>query len=116
MKLIYIIILWQEENKIFEWITKQNKNVFKINRHSPAIEKLFSMLYMATNNELEDAFITSALVYTFLMKLSRHLFDKKHKTWRERITQDVSYMKENYHKQLTLNDIVKVTGITKNHL
>jgi|SRR5690625_504986 len=112
---IFITFFGHEAKKIFEWITKQNKNVFKINRHSPAIEKLFSMLYMATNNELEDAFITSALVYTFLMKLSRHLFDKKHKTWPEPITQAVSYMKQNYHKQLTLNDIVKVTGITKYH-
>ncbi|MFA9557655.1 helix-turn-helix domain-containing protein [Evansella sp. AB-rgal1] len=114
---VYITLFGEEAHHIYESITKEVGSIIKVDPNSTPIKLLFSIYEKASGNELQDAFATSNLAYSFLMELNRFIFhlEKKEQGYPKSVVNAVTFMNNNYEKPISLDDIVAASGISKYH-
>lgn len=113
---VHITLFGSEAIKYFEKITDDVGHILKLNMYATPITHIFDLLSKVNNDQLNDAYITSSLAYTFLMELQRFILKiERNNTLPDPIKEATVYINENYSDQLTLDDIVEVSGLSKYH-
>lgn len=76
--------------------------------------KIYSL---ATNHVIKDGYITSAISYEFIMNLWKSLVSQPKKDQSVNYSMDsaVCFMKNNYHKTISLDDIASSVAMSKFH-
>lgn len=113
---VHITLFGSEAIKYFKKITDDVGHILKLNMYATPITHIFDLLSKVNNDQLNDAYITSSLAYTFLMELQRFILKiERNDTLPDPIKKATVYIHENYSDQLTLDDIVGVSGLSKYH-
>lgn len=113
---IHLALFGEEAVRSFEAITDNAGHLLKLDLNSKPITTIFELLRKVSNNEINDAYEASSFAYTFLMALHRYILDKKdNETWPEPISKSILFIENNYAHNLSLDDIVDVSGISKYH-
>src|SRR5690625_592888 len=113
---VHITLFGPEALQYFEEITDDVGHILTLDIYATPITHIFDVLSKVNHNQLNDAYITSSLAYTFLMELQRFVLNiDRNDTLPDPIKKAVVYMNENYADQLSLDDIVDVSGLSKYH-
>lgn len=113
---VYITLFGEEAMRCFQSITDRVGCIIKLNVYAEPITHIFNLLIKVANNQMNDPYITSSSAYTFLMELQRFILNIEcNQTLPEPIKKATVYINENYASQLTLDDIVEVSGLSKYH-
>lgn len=113
---VHITLFGSEAIRYFEKITDDVGHILKLGTYDTPITHIFDVLSKVNNNQLNDAYTTSALAYTFLMELQRFILNiANNNTLPDPIKKAIVYINESYSDQLTLDDIVEISGLSKYH-
>lgn len=115
-ELVHITLFGSEALNYFQKITDNVGHILKLDIYDTPITLIFDVLSKVNNNQLNDAYITSSLAFTFLMELQRFVLNIEHNnTLPDPIQKATIFINKNYSDQLTLDDIVEVSGLSKYH-
>lgn len=113
---VHITLFGSEAMKYFQKTIDQVGYILKLDIYASPITHIFDILNKVNNNQLNDAYVTSSLAYVFLMELQRFVLNiEGNDTLPDSIKKATVYINENYADQLTLDDIVEVSGLSKYH-
>lgn len=113
---IYITLFGDEAFHSYEKITEEIGHVFKLDVYAPAIQSIFQTLDKVRQQQMNNAYVTSAAAYEFLMKLSADIFQAKDEnTLPSAVTEATAFMNSNYADPISLDDIVDASGLSKYH-
>lgn len=113
---IHITLFGSEALAYYQTITDDIGHILELDRYTTPITHIFDVLSKVSNNQLNDAYITSSLAYTFLMELQRFVLNLEHNdTLPDPIKKATGFINENYFEQLSLDEIVEVSGLSKYH-
>lgn len=113
---VHITLFGTETLRYFKDITSQVGHILKLDLYATPITHIFNLLKKVDDNQMNDAYVTSSLAYTFLMELQRFILNiESNQTLPDAIKKATVYIDENYADQLSLDDIVEVSGLSKYH-
>lgn len=101
-----------------EWVKLQRMygNVIRLHKEEGVIKYLFDIYWSAANDDIKDGFHTSAIAYEFIMKLNKSLNLTKLEFSKNRsMEQAILFMKQNFHKDISLLDIANHIHMSKFH-
>lgn len=112
---IHLTLFGDEALECFERITNEVGHIIKLDTHAPPINLFSSIFEKATSNELNDAYVSSSLSYSFLMELYRYILNvgKIQQEWPIPVSNAINFIHNNYDKQITLDHIVEASGRSK---
>lgn len=113
---IHITLFGQEALRCYEKIIDQFGHILKLGLYDPPITHIFDLLKVVSRNQINDSYETSAAAYSFLMKLQQFLLsvDNDQKT-PESIAKALVFIENQYKNQISLDDIVEASGLSKYH-
>lgn len=112
---IFLTFYGREAEKWFERITEKFGQVLDLDSDSPPINLIFHLLHKAANNDLQDAFESSAYAYSFLMNIMSHMQNSRNQQWPSSVLKAVQFIKKNYTEPISLDEIVQITSMSKYH-
>lgn len=128
-----LVLSMQIENNFFDDVLKGSRNLFlcnsalKENEHYKDIRKILAqMLYEYSNREYGYNFKVMSLLYNliYLLKVNFAISEDfevkalkiKNSKYTERINNIISYIKRNYHEQVSLQDVADSQYLTPEYL
>lgn len=113
---VHITLFGEEAIRFYQKITDDLGHVLKFDFYASPITHIFELLKKISNNQINDAYETSALAYSFLMKLERFLLNiENDKKVPEPITKALLFIDNQYANPISLDDIVDASGLSKYH-
>lgn len=112
---IFITLYGKEALKCLDLIKMRHGQIIHLDSNSAPVTHIFNLLEKATGNELQDAYESSAMAYSFLMQLTRHVLNNEHQSWPESVTKAVLYIQQHFAEPISLDDIVEIAGMSKYH-
>ena len=113
---IHLTLIGEEAIRSHQSITNDLGQVFHLDLHSNPISIIFELFREVSDQKINDAYQASAFAFLFLMELHRFSFNlKNNKDEPESITKATIFIKNNYADPITLDDIVKASGLSKYH-
>lgn len=112
---VFITLYGNEAQKSFELLKNKFGQILHLDSSSPPIKQLFDLMNKAQNMMLQDAFVSSAYAYSFLMNLISHVKNSDNKPWPESVLRAIYFIQQNYDKPLSLDDIVQAAKVSKYH-
>lgn len=113
---IHLTLFGEEAVRSYEAITDNMGHLLKLDLNSKPITTFFRLLREVSNNKINDAYEASSFAYTFLMELHRYILDiKDNEEWPESIARATLFIDNNYVLNLSLDDIVDASGLSKYH-
>ena len=113
---IHFTLYGDEANHSYHSITNDLGHVFNLDLHSAPISIILNLLRDVSKGSINDAYEASSSAYAFLMELHRFALNlNKNKEWPESITKAKIFIDTNYAYPITLDDIVKASGLSKYH-
>lgn len=113
---VHITLFGTEAIKYHQSITDDVGHILKLDVYVTAISHIFDLLRKVADNQMNDAYVTSSLAYTFLMELQRFILNiESNQTLPDPIEKAKVFINENYVNQISLDDIVEVSGLSKYH-
>jgi len=113
---VHITLFGTEAMRFYQSITNDVGHILKLGVYTTPISHIFNLLKMVADNQMNDAYVTSSLAYTFLMELQRFILNiESNQPLPDPIKKATVYINENYTSQLSLDDIVEVSGLSKYH-
>lgn len=113
---VHLTLIGEEALACYKTITKEKGHVLTLPATSRPIKRIIDILQRVDSDQLTDSYEASSLAYTFLMELERHvLFSHDKKEWPKSITKAIHYIDHHFSSDLTLDDIVDVSGQSKYH-
>lgn len=113
---VHITLFGEEAIRFFTDIINNAGHILKLDLYAKPILHIFDLLKKVGDNQMNDAYITSSLAYTFLMELQRSILNiESNQMLPDPIKKATVYIHENYTDQLSLDDIVEVSGLSKYH-
>lgn len=111
---IHLTLHGKEALHSHQSITKDLGQVFKLDFHSTPVSMIFDLINDVANNQINDAFESSARAFNFLMELHRFALNLQTKNeWPESINKATTYIDNHYTSPITLDDIVEASGLSK---
>ena len=118
-KFIFVTFAGDEVRKCWEYINSAHGYVFEISDRSGIIQQLFSIYDDVQSGQLLDIYQVSQRAYEFVSLSYRH-FETRVDSMLLKIPPDIinalQYIKENFTKDLSIDDIAEQTGLSKSHL
>lgn len=115
---IYIHLYGKSILELYENIVKQKSNIILLSPSSQVIKYLWTLLTMAKSKNITDGFQTSGMAYQFMMELGRSdnidILNSKEK-FGSNIESAINFMLLNYSKELSLEDLSIISGLSKFH-
>jgi AraC-like DNA-binding protein len=114
---IHITLYGKEVRDCFHFVNKRLGPIVQFHPESALIKLLIHHFQEASTKKIADAYQASAMGYAFIMELYRSTLniDKPPEQWPEQITKAVLYVQNHYFNEMTLDDIVNASGISKYH-
>lgn len=114
---IFITIYGKEAERVFNLAHEKLGYVLTCHPESSLIQMLMEIYEAAKEQKITDAFQSSAISYSFIMELYRFVLniDKKEGVYPKPIVKSILFIKNNYEKDIMLDDLVEVSGISKYH-
>lgn len=104
---------------VSEWrkMQDQHGNILYLMDQAELIEFFWKIYLLATQHKIKDGYATSAIAYEFIMYLWKHLVSQvgEDNNVNHSINIAINYMKNNYHKPITLDDIASSIELSKYH-
>lgn len=105
-----------EAKDLIEDIIKLNKgHIFTLKKNSKLINLFWEIYYAATSNEITDIYKCSQYTYNFLFEFLS-MYNPKNEQNSHSIKEVKKYIKKNYLKPISVEDISKHVNISKSHL
>ncbi|WP_058308811.1 AraC family transcriptional regulator [Gracilibacillus massiliensis] len=114
---VYITVYGEEALQNFEWLTEKYGHLFKMPSHSRPIKHILRMLEITETVGINHSYEASGFAYSFLMELTEYLEYEQQKKGDLplAVAKAVTFLDTNYTKDISLNDIVAVSGLSKYH-
>lgn len=113
---IHLTLFGDEVERFYEVISENDEHVFQLPLDSRSISMIIDVLRAVSANQLQDAYASSSLAYSFIMELRRFLLNfKTNDEWPQTISRAISFIHQNYHQPISLDDIVDSSGLSKYH-
>lgn len=114
---IYISLYGKEAQKAFEFITGKMGHVINFLPESAPIKQLRKIYQNAVNQEITDAYQSSALGYSFLMELYRIALNisEPFDNLPEQVSKAIIFIQKQYNQFISLDDIVEASTLSKYH-
>jgi YesN/AraC family two-component response regulator len=113
----FIFITLTGDYVISEWIKIQEQfgKVIHFKEKEEIIQYIWEIYLAAINNNISDGYQTSTIAYEFIMKLYRslnlQLMDGNSNNCN--INKSIHFMKDNLHRELSLDDMADVVNMSK---
>lgn len=113
---IHITLFGDEAVKTYQQVINEFGHILKVGFYDSPITHILDLLTRVSKNEINDSYETSSAAYSFLMKLQRFLLKiGHHKKVPEAIAKALFFIDNQYVNQISLDDIVAVSGLSKYH-
>ncbi|MCG5102389.1 AraC family transcriptional regulator [Oceanobacillus alkalisoli] len=112
---IFITLYGKEALKCYEIIKEAVGHIIHLDSSSRPVTHVFNVLEKAASSNLQDAYQSSEQSYSFIMKLTRHVLNSDNESWPKSVQKAILFIRQHYNKPISLEDIVKVTGMSKYH-
>ncbi|SER89917.1 AraC-type DNA-binding protein [Gracilibacillus ureilyticus] len=114
---IYITLFGTEALHYYTLITEKYGHIFQFPTNSRPIKQIFRLLEKIETTGILHGYEASGYAYSFLMEFMQYI---EHDQSKEvelplAIAKAVSFLEKKYADDLTLDDIVKVSGLSKYH-
>jgi len=113
---IYITLLGQEAEKLWDYVSQIYGSVVKIPLDSYIIQLLFTIYKETTDKKINDPYTASLKAYEFIMECYRHFknISNTKKDVPENIEKAILYIHANYHRPaLTIDEIAEKADLSK---
>ena len=115
-EVLYIEFSIETENLWKEIVNNNEKSqIFKFNPHSKFISLLWETFYAATNGEIDNVYKCSQYSYNLLFELLNQYYNTKKKN-SSTIENIKKFIKKNYSKPISIEDISNFVNLSKFHL
>ncbi|GAE94371.1 transcriptional regulator [Gracilibacillus boraciitolerans JCM 21714] len=114
---VFITIYGEEALSHFNKLTKKFGQILSLTNDANPIKHIFRILEKVETIGINHGYEASAYAYTFLMEIIQYL-EYEHQTEENlpvAIAKAMTYIEKNYAKDLTLDDIIQVAGLSKYH-
>lgn len=114
---IYLTVYGDEASRQFQQITGRHGHVFHWPIDSRPVKHILKVLGIIETTGINHGYEASNYAYAFLMECMQYLEYDQHKegSLPVAIAKAVTFMTENYQKDIGLDDIVAVSGLSKYH-
>ncbi|QUW21481.1 helix-turn-helix transcriptional regulator [Sporosarcina sp. Marseille-Q4063] len=113
---LHITLFGKEALRIYEDIVDEVGHILKLDLYSMPISIILDVLGKVSKNKMNDAFEASSFAYSFLMAINRNILNiKSDEEWPEPISNAIVFINNNFHAPITLDDIVRASGLSKYH-
>lgn len=114
---IYITLFGDVIEKIYQQLTTINGHIFTFLNEDSVIQLIFQLIEQIKHQQVHNSFQASAAGYQFAMAFLENMGEYKEKRLSppKPIERVLTYMKNNYHKDISLNDCVAKSNLSKYH-
>ncbi|WP_440895420.1 helix-turn-helix domain-containing protein [Amphibacillus sp. Q70] len=114
---IYITLFGDTSAQLYNQLVTRHGHILIYSEQSPVIQLIFKFLNQIKQQQVKNSYRASALGYQFLMALVESLEEQENhiKTFPKPIEDVISYMKNNFQQDLSLEDCVKQSKLSKYH-
>ena len=113
---VFLTLYGEEAMRCFKMIKSKFGQILHLDSTSPPVKRIFYLIEKAANDDLQDAYESSAYAYSFLMNLISHIQHSQNKSWPNSVLKAVYFIQRHYSEPISLDDIVNETQISKYHL
>lgn len=113
----YFTIFGNEAGRLFNNITTNHGYTFTLPLHSEPIKHIYKTLETIETTGIINSYIGSSAAYTFIMKCIEY-FEygiKRPNDYPVSITRATQYIEKNFKQDIALEDIVKISNLSKYH-
>lgn len=113
---IHITLFGEEALRFYEGIVDEVGHILNLSLYTTPISIILEILGKVSRNKINDAYEASAFAYSFLMELNRYILNvKTSEEWPESISNAITFINNNYHTPIALDDIIDASGLSKYH-
>ncbi|WP_371817667.1 AraC family transcriptional regulator [Amphibacillus sp. MSJ-3] len=114
---IYITLFGETMAQFYHQLTASHGHILTYPEYSPVIQFIFKWINKVEQEQVKNSYRASALGYQFLMILGESLEENiaQTKTVPKPIEDVIVFMKRNYAQDLSLNDCVEQSRLSKYH-
>ncbi|WP_163539807.1 AraC family transcriptional regulator [Gracilibacillus sp. YIM 98692] len=114
---IFLTLYGDEARHFYEKIIEKHGHILSMPSHVKPIKHIFRILEKIETTGIHNGYEASNYAYTFLMECMHYLehVQKSDDEVPVAIAKTLSFIKENYQKDVGLEDIVSVSGLSKYH-
>ncbi len=114
---MYITVYGNEALHHFHFITEKYGHIFQFPNHANPIKHILRTLEKLETTGINHAYEASGYAYSFLMEFLQYLEyeQRQEKYLPMAIAKAVSFIEKNYAEDISLNDMVAVSGLSKYH-
>ncbi|WP_416147344.1 helix-turn-helix domain-containing protein [Salipaludibacillus sp. HK11] len=114
---IFITLRGEEAKHCWDRVLQRYGPVLDISLYSRVMEKLFDIYIVASEENFDDAYMSSAESYSFLMECYRLLKPTQAKSEiPDSLNRAVSFINQHYHTYVTIDEIANAANVSKYHL
>src|SRR5699024_8688332 len=113
---VFLTLYGEEAMRCFKMIKSKFGQILHLDSTSPPVKRIFYLIEKAANNDLQDAYESSAYAYSFLMNLISHIDQTLNKYLPKYILKVVYFIQRHYTEPISLDYIDKEAKISQNHL
>ena len=115
---VFITIIGSQISQDIKKLHEKYGQVITLSMHEPVMELFFNIYWQATGQKIVDGYQSSSLAYQFVMELFRMQLNKDDKLeakYDKQIRQVITYLEDNYQKDLSLEELAKQAQMSKYH-
>ncbi|WP_424475248.1 helix-turn-helix domain-containing protein [Oceanobacillus kimchii] len=114
---IFFTIYGNEAHSLFTEITRKHGHIFQLPIHAGPIRHILKTIEKIETTGINHGYEASSCAYSFIMECLEYVeYEQRNATVAPPpILKAVEYMKENFQKDITLDDIVRESGLSKYH-
>ncbi|SFM18655.1 AraC-type DNA-binding protein [Gracilibacillus orientalis] len=114
---MYITVYGNEALHHFHRITEKYGHILRLPDHANPIKHILRMLEKLETTGINHAYEASGYAYSFLMECLQYLEYEQRQEYHlpVSIAKAISFIEKNYAEDISLNDMVTVSGLSKYH-
>ena len=114
-EVLYIEFSIEADEFVKNLTNLNNNSIYKLQKNSKLLNLIWEFYYASVNNEITDIYKCSQYAYNILFEFSSLFVTKKEKS-SELIKEIKKYIKKNYQKPISSEDISRYVNVSKSHL
>lgn len=114
---VFITTYGEEVLKQFSFITKKHGHLLKLPTHSRPIKHVLRLFDRIETTGINHGYEASGYAYSFIMELLQYVeyVQEQEDSLPVAIAKAVAFIEKNYQRDITLEDMVAVSGLSKYH-
>ncbi|MDC3418028.1 AraC family transcriptional regulator [Aquibacillus salsiterrae] len=114
---IFITLYGQEAARYYQEITEKHGHILDLETNARPIKHIFHLLHKVETTGIHHAYELSGYAYSFLMECMQFFEHDQNKVDKlpVAIAKTIKFMEQQYQEDLTLADLVDVSGLSKYH-